>query len=165
MTAQGIAFLIDEFEDVALGRRLNRKQTSEYIATIRRLLDTAQEENLWVILSMTPEGLDQTTRLDPALIEHFTQKYDIPPLSDQDALHIVIQRLRKARMVPRDDLHPFPEETLSELRPTTKSSPRRLIKVLWHTLALAVEESEGVPIPLRTLRQAEEDLYPRDTEE
>ena len=165
LQAQGIAFLIDEFEDVALGRRLNRKQTSEYIATIRRLLDTAQEENLWVILSMTPEGLDQTTRLDPALIERFTQKYDIPPLSDQDALHIVIQRLRKARMVPRDDLHPFPEEVLSELRPTTKSSPRRLIKVLWHTLALAVEESEGVPIPLRTLRQAEEDLYPRDTEE
>ena len=165
LQAEGIAFLIDEFEDVALGRRLNRKQMSEYIATIRRLLDTAQEENLWVILSMTPEGLDQTTRLDPSLIERFTQKYEIPPLSDQDALHIVIQRLRKARTVASDDLHPFSEEALSELRPTTKSSPRRLIKVLWHSLALGIESNEGVPIPRRILRQAEDELYPGNIEE
>ena len=66
LEARGIAFLIDEFEDVALERRLNRKQRHEYTATIRRLLDTAQEENLWVILSMTPEGLDQTAKLEPS---------------------------------------------------------------------------------------------------
>ena len=158
--AQGIAFLIDEFEDVALGRRLNRRQTSEYIATIRRLLDTAQEENLWIILSMTPEGLDQTTRLDPSLIERFTQQYEIPPLSDEEALQIVLQRLKSARIVDRTDLSPFPDNALSELRPTTKSSPRRLIKVLWHSLALAVQENDNAPISAGTLRQAEEDLYP-----
>ena len=163
--AQGIAFLIDEFEDVALGRRLNRKQTSEYIATIRRLLDTAQEENLWVILSMTPEGLDQTTRLNPSLIQRFTQKYEVPPLSDQDALQIVVQRLKKARTTDRDDLSPFPENALSDLRPTTKSSPRRLIKVMWHALSLAAEGNQSVPISSGILRQAEEGLYPGGTEE
>lgn len=165
LQAQGMAFLIDEFEDVALGRRLNKKQTSEYIATIRRLLDTAQEENLWVILSMTPEGLEQTTRLDPSLIQRFTQQYTIPPLSDEDALHIVLQRLKSARTVDRNDLSPFPDDTLSELRPTTKSSPRRLIKVMWHSLALAVEENESAPMSLGIVNRAEEELYPGSVDE
>ena len=159
LQVHGIAFLIDEFEDVALGRRLNRKQTSEYIATMRRLLDTAREENLWIVLSMTPEGLEQTTRLDPSLIERFAHKYEIPPLSDQDARYIVVQHLNKARTAA-ESLTPFPENLISELKPTTRSSPRRLIKVLWHSVALANEQREGPPISLNVLHRAEEDLYP-----
>ena len=160
LEARGIAFLIDEFEDVALERRLNRKQRHEYTATIRRLLDTAQEENLWVILSMTPEGLYQTTKLEPSLIERFTHKFEIPELSDEDAYLIVAQRLKKARNVGGADLSPFPEGVLSQLRRTTRSSPRRLIKVLWHSLALAARKNESPPICATTVRQAEEELYP-----
>lgn len=118
-----------------------------------------------MILSMTPEGLDQTTRLNPSLIQRFTQKYEVPPLSDQDALQIVVQRLKKARTTDRDDLSPFPENALSDLRPTTKSSPRRLIKVMWHALSLAAEGNQSVPISSGILRQAEEGLYPGGTEE
>ena len=165
LEARGIAFLIDEFEDVALGRRLNRKQVYEYVATIRRLLDTAREENLWVILSMTPEGFNQTTKLNPSLMERFSQQYEIPPLTEQDAYHIMLQRLKRARIVDKDDLSPFPDEVLSELRQTTKSSPRRLIKVLWHSLALAREKNENSPICNNTLRQAEEELYPGSVDE
>ena len=56
--ADGIAFLLDEFEDVPLpGRRLNRSQAASYTNTLRRLLDVAQSEALWIILSTTPEGL------------------------------------------------------------------------------------------------------------
>ena len=165
LQANGIAFLIDEFEDVALARRLNKRQTSEYIATMRRLLDTAQKENLWVILSMTPEGFDQTTRLDPSLMQRFIQRYDIPPLADEDALGIVIRRLNTARSVPSNDLKPFPDNALSALRNTTRSSPRRLIKVLWHTLSLAAQHKEKAPISINTLQQAEEEVYPRGAEE
>lgn len=160
LEARGVAFLIDEFEDVALGRRLSRKQTHEYTATIRRLLDTAQKENLWVILSMTPEAHDQTNKLEPSLIQRFTHKFDIPPLSDEDAYRIVAQRLGKARIVKGADLSPFPDDTLSILGPTTISSPRRLIKVLWHTLSLAARRNEDPPISINTLKQAEEELYP-----
>ena len=160
LEARGIAFLIDEFEDVALRRRLNRKQTHEYTATIRRLLDTALEENLWVILSMTPEALDQTNKLEPSLIQRFTHKFEIPALSDEDANRIVVQRLRKARIGDGNDLSPFPEETLSQLSRTTRSSPRMLIKVLWYSLALAAQENECPPISVTTLKQAEEELYP-----
>jgi len=160
LEVEGIAFLIDEFEDVALGRRLSRKQTSEYIATMRRLLDTAKEENLWVILSMTPEGFDQTNRLDPSLVERFTQRYDIQPLSDEEAQGLVLQRLRPARTEPRDDLWPFADGSLECLRPTTRSIPRRLIKVLWQALALAAEVGQSPPIPGERLREAEEIIYP-----
>ena len=165
LESRGIALLIDEFEDVALARRLNRRQTSEYMATMRRLLDTARDENLWIILSMTPEGFDQTIRLDPSLVQRFTQKYEIPRLTDQDAHHIVLERLKKARSTKRDDLWPFPEETISELRETTRSSPRRLIKVLWQSIAFTRERNETVPIPLAILREAEEALFPRSGEE
>ena len=163
--AEGIAFLIDEFEDVALGRRLNKRQTSEYIATLRRLLDTARDEKLWVILSMTPEGLDQTTRLDPSLLERFTQKYEIPPLNDLDAYGLVSQRLKRARTVARDGLWPFPEDALSALRPTTRSSPRRLIKVLWQSIAFAVEKQESAPLHVDILKEAEEALFAGAKEE
>ena len=44
LDADGVAFLLDEFEDVALARRLTRTQSSAYIATLRRLLDTAESE-------------------------------------------------------------------------------------------------------------------------
>ena len=160
---EGIALLIDEFEDVALGRRLNKKQTSEYMATMRHLLNTARDENLWVILSMTPEGLEQTTRLDPSLLDRFTQKYEIPPLTDEDAHHLVLERLTKAHTVGKSGLWPLPEEALTALKPTTLSSPRRLIKVLWQSIAFAVEREESAPITLSTLRQAEEALFPGST--
>ena len=69
--ADGISFLIDEFEDVALQRKLNKKQSFEYLSTLRRLLNISCEEALWVTLTMTPEALNQTRQLrsliDPAL--------------------------------------------------------------------------------------------------
>ena len=164
LEAQGIAFLIDEFEDVALGRRLNRRQSSEYIATMRRLLDTAREENFWLILSMTPEGFDQTTGLDPSLIERFAYKYEIPPLSPDDARQMVVERLKSARTETRGDLWPFPEEALSTLKPTTLSSPRRLIRVLWQALASSIEIDDRPPLTLEKLQKAEQLSYPGGTE-
>lgn len=158
--ADGIGFLIDEFEDVALSRRLNKKQITEYIATMRRLLDTAREENLWIILSMTPEGYDQTSKFDPSLVQRFTQRYDIPPLSDHEAYQLIEGRLRAARRQPEDGLSPFADHVITKLRPTTRSSPRRLIKVFWQALALGMEAGDNPPIPGETVRRAEEILYP-----
>ena len=109
---------------------------------------------------MTPEALDQTNKLEPSLIQRFTHKFEIPALSDEDANRIVVQRLRKARIVDGADLSPFPGDTLSQLRPTTKSSPRMLIKVLWYSLSLAAQKNECPPISVTTLKQAEEELYP-----
>ena len=152
----GIAFLIDEFEDVALGKRLARRQSSEYTATLRRLLDTARDEDFWLALSITPEGLDRTRELEPALMDRFGASFQIPPLTECDAYNLVQHRLRKARLEnDREGLWPFAEDTVSAMKPTSFSAPRKLIKVLWLSLALAVQHRSEPPISISFVTEAE----------
>ena len=158
---EGVAFLIDEFEDVALGRRLSQRQVADYLATLRRLLDTAREEEFWLILSMTPEGYKRTEDLDLSLIERFSAKYEILPLADTEAWDLVFQRLEIARIESKKGLWPFHDDIINCLKPTTRSNPRRLIKVLWKSLAMAAENHQSLPISGKTVRHAETMLYPR----
>ena len=152
----GIAFLIDEFEDVALGKRLAKRQSSEYTATLRRLLDTARDEEFWLALSITPEGLDRTRELEPALMERFGASFQIPPLSERDAHNLVLHRLRNARIdIDREDLWPFENDVVSVLQPTNISTPRKLIKIFWKSLALANQRGESPPISKSLVAEAE----------
>lgn len=159
LPATGIALLIDEFEDVTSDRRLTKRQATEYAATLRQLLDTAREEEFWTIISSTHQGLEQTKNAEPALMERFGEPYTIPPLNEEDARRIVVQRLNTVRETPSDDLSPFHDDILSALRTTTWSSPRRLIKVLWHALARASREGMDAPVPVDIVRDSETRLY------
>lgn len=136
----GIAFLIDEFEDIALGKRLAKRQISEYTATLRRLLDTASAEEFWLALSITPEGLEQTYMLEPALKDRFSASFRIPALSDSDAISLVSNRLKSAWTEETfEGLWPFEDGVISVIEPANRSTPRKLIKVLGKALALALE--------------------------
>ena len=158
--ASAIAFLIDEFEDVALQRKLNKKQSFDYLSTLRRLLNVTREEAFWVTLTMTPEALVETRSLDASLVQRFAQPYEIPPLTDEEAYELVKRRLREARLEDRDDIWPFDEDALTALRPTTRSRPRPLIKVCWQAIAKAAEEKGAPPISGDFIRKAEELIYP-----
>ena len=152
----GIAFLIDEFEDVALGKRLAKRQSSEYTATLRRLLDTARDEEFWLALSITPEGLDQTRMLEPALMDRFGASFRIPPLSDCDAYNLILHRLKSARIESdREDLWPFENDVVSVIKPTSISTPRKLIKIFWQSLALAIQRGGNPPISKSLVAEAE----------
>ena len=153
--AQGIAFFLDEFEDISLGKRLARRQASEYVATLKRLLDAAREEDLWLVLSITPEGLEQTRRLEPPLMQRFSTNFAIPQLTAEEAYQLVRHRLDQARYDHRDDIWPLEEECLSALDPSDRGIPRRLIRVLWRTLALASQQGINPPIPAKTVSEAE----------
>lgn len=157
--ADGIAFLLDEFEDVALGRRLNRSQATAYTSTLRRLLDVASLEDLWVIVSTTPEGLARTRELDESLVQRFSHTYRIPELSLDDARQIVAARLASARIDGESGLWPFAEDALDGLQETSLASPRRLIKIMWHALGLAAELGAKAPIAVELVNEAEERLY------
>ena len=155
--ADGIAFLIDEFEDVALGKRLARRQISDYTATLRRLLDTAQDEEFWLALSITPEGMAQTNTYEPALLQRFGPSFEILPLSDHDAYNLVCHRLLQARTEGgREGLWPLAEDAIFAITPTNRSVPRRLIKILWQSLALATQQNSTLPIPNDIVKQAEQ---------
>ena len=155
----GIAFLLDEFEDVALGKRLARRQSHEYTSTLRRLLDTADEEKFWLALSITREGLDQTRVLEPALLDRFGAEFEIKPLSDEEAYDLIFHRLLNAR---EDDhggpLWPFSDGVLDALKPISRSNPRTLIKVFWRALAAAAQENVDPPIVAAYLVDAERSL-------
>ena len=161
LDANGIAFLLDEFEDVALARRLNRNQAAAYTATLRQLLEVAQHEDLWIILSTTPEGLARTSELDESFTQRFSFQFEIPTLSEDDAYEIIARRLKSARNDERDGLYPFTENVLHELSETTRSNPRRLIKVMWHAIGLAFEREVHAPISEELVKEAETQLYPR----
>lgn len=157
--ADGIAFLLDEFEDITLPRRLSKSQASAYTGTLRRLLNMAQREDLWIILSTTPEGLARTRELDPSLVDRFSHTFSIPALTREEAYGIVAHRLEPARIGEREGLHPFAADALDRLQETSVSSPRRLIKIMWHTVGLAVERQESAPLTARLVKEAEEQLY------
>ena len=155
----GIAFLLDEFEDVALGKRLARRQSHEYTSTLRRLLDAADEERFWLVLSITREGLEQTSVLEPALLDRFGGEFELKPLSDDDAFALVLHRLRSAREDDQGEtLWPFEDDALQELKAVNRSSPRALIKILWRSLAVAAQNNIAPPITRDSLVDAEASL-------
>ena len=50
---EAIALLIDEFEEISLQKRLTRRQAHDYLATLKRLINIAESEDFWIIVTMT----------------------------------------------------------------------------------------------------------------
>ena len=46
MNAKAIVFLIDEFEEIGLQKRLTKRAAHDYLATLKRLINLAQSELL-----------------------------------------------------------------------------------------------------------------------
>ena len=149
-------FLLDEFEDVALGKRLARRQMAEYSSTIRHLLDTADTEKFWLVVSITPEGWQQTDDQDPALLQRFSKKLDIQTLNDEDAINLVKHRLEGARESGSGQgMWPFKEDAVAAIPPASRDTPRKLIRIFWLALASAMRDQIPPPIPTRYVLEAE----------
>lgn len=163
--AQAVAFLVDEFEEISLQKRLTRRDAHDYLATLKRLVNLTREEDFWVILAMTPDSAERSRELEPALWERFTgdgrYQFKIPQLSTSEAMGLIEHRLGTARMEghePPTKLLPFPEELGDILSPIVMSSPRRLVKVCFY----AVSDAGGEPVPFTPdyLREVESKAYP-----
>ncbi len=162
---KAVAFLIDEFEEVSLLKRLTRREAHEYLATLKRLINLT-EEDLWLVVAMTPDAVDKTQALEPALWQRFTAqgKYllTIRPLTVREAKTLVENRLKAARLPgfkPGNRLFPFPDDLTSILSPANRSSPRRLVKICFY----AIGSARGKPMPFKRgfLKQIEGRAYPR----
>ncbi len=165
MNARGTAFVVDEFEEIGLQKRLSRRAAHDYLATLKRLVNLTHAEGVefWLVLSMTPDAYDTTKRLDPALVGRMEgNMLEIEPLTWPDARSLMTSRLAAARLpgvrAATPQLYPFPEEPA--FRPTTYNNPRRLVKVCFRAIAKA---SDGIQVPFEDsyLRTIENDLYPR----
>lgn len=162
--AQAVAFLIDEFEEIGLQKRLTRRAAYDYLATLKRLINLAQspEVEFLIVLSMTPDSFQTTVEMDPALAERFADHVlSIKPLSRQDAAALISSRLSAARSISagrkNTGLYPFPNDII--FRPVTYSNPRRLVKTCFYAISDATAATP-VPFPDSYLQGIEERYYP-----
>lgn len=159
-----VAFLIDEFEEISYQKRLTKREAHDYLGTLKRLINLTREEDLWVIISMTPDGLSKTIELDPALRERFSEgsfNFEVPGLTEEEATDLVKNRVKEARLEEGEnynELYPFPDDFVKALRPTTYSNPRHLVKVCFY--AVSGNQRVSLPFSHEYLREVENAAYP-----
>ena len=172
---EGIAFLIDEFEEIALSKRMTRKQSYEYLATLRSLMEMSEQENLWIIVAMTPDAADTTKNMNVALWQRFvhqTEKTELKlePLTTVESKELIKWWLNRARdeddlKKHQDSLFPFPEDIEKVLERPEIKLPRALIKIGFFTLAKAEDKEKKAPIPKEFVKEVIDELYPPKTSE
>jgi len=171
----GVVFLIDEFEEIAFPKRMTRKQTYEYLATLRSLIDISAEENLWIVIAMTPEAADETKKMNPALWERFTHYREetilkLEPLSVKESEELLIWWLNIAREDNgfkhyRGKIFPFPDNIKDVLVHPEIILPRALVKIGFYVLARAESQKLKAPIPLEFVESVINKLYPPHTQD
>ena len=164
MNAEAVAFLIDEFEEIGLQKRLTRREAHDYLATLKRLINLAQNPGVdfWIVLSMTRDAYDTTRKIETALGQRFSEQLvEIEPLGLDDAAALMESRLHAARRPTTGKtggcLFPFPDDIV--FRKETYSSPRRLVKTCFYAIADANDQTV-LPFSPDYLRTFEERLYP-----
>ena len=166
-SAKAIAFLIDEFEEIGLQKRLTKRAAHDYLATLKRLINLAQSQQVdfWIVMSMTPDAYETTKELEPSLIERVSdQTLDIEPLTITHALTLMRSRIATARSgetdEPTEAFFPFPDDIV--FRPNTYSNPRRLVKTCFRAIAQADADVQ-LPFTKDYLQKIEDELYPSST--
>ena len=165
--AKAIAFLIDEFEEIGLQKRLSKRASHDYLATLKRLINLSQDEEVdfWIVLSMTPDAYKTTSELEPSMTERVSdQTLRIHPLTRDDALALMKSRITAARSKEIDEsiapLFPFPDHVA--FRPSTYSNPRRLVKACFRAIGQA-DTQTGLPFSEDYLHKIEEEIQPVPT--
>ncbi len=166
---EGVAFLIDEFEEVAVPKRMTRKQTYEYLATLRSLIEISESERLWIVLAMTPDGAKATEDQNTALWQRFTHQeretvLKLEPLTEDESKDLMKWWLNRARgedeLAYKNRLFPFPEDIEKVLKRPEMRLPRRLVRIGFFTLARAVQQEIEAPIPIKFIEETINALYP-----
>ena len=164
--AAATAFLIDEFEEIGLQKRLTRRAAHDYLSTLKRLINLTQKEDnpFWLFLSMTPDAYSTTCDLDPALRQRFAEPdgvVKIEPLQPDDITALIRSRLDAVRPQTRESpsrtrLFPFPDDL--PFSPATRANPRHLVKACFSAIAAA---NATTPVPFTTayLRDVEARLF------
>jgi len=170
---EGIAFLIDEFEEIALSKRMTRKQTYEYLATLRSLIEMSEKENLWIITAMTQDAANITKDMNIALWQRFTHQDEgtilaLEQLTVKESKKLIKWWLNRARdeddlKEHRGNLFPFPEDIEKVLERPEIKLPRALIKIGFFTLSKAENEEVKAPIPTEFVKKVINGLYPLKT--
>jgi hypothetical protein len=161
---EGVAFLIDEFEDIAIPKRMPRNKSYEYLATLRHLIDISETENLWIAIAMTPEAAEASKSMNPPLWERFTHNdtsaLSLDPLTGDESRKMIVWWLDRARD-QESSLFPFSDDIIGVLeeRPDIRL-PRSIVKICFYALNRAIQDNESLPISSNFFRKIVEEMYP-----
>ena len=169
--ARGVAFLVDEFEEVGLQKKLTKRAAHDYFATLKRLINLStrsEEVDFWIVLSMTPDAYDTTLEVEPALRGRFSggsgeeAVIRLEPLDAEEAIELMQKRLGAARPPGTEreepELFPFPRSMC--FRGATYSNPRKLVKICSRAIAEA-DASTDLPFSEDYLRGIEDRFFRR----
>ena len=169
----GVAFLIDEFDEIAFPKRMTRKQTYEYLSTLRSLIEISERENLWIIAAMAPEAAEETEKMNPALWQRFTHQeketlLTLEPFTVEESKELIKWWLNRAREEDdfkdyRGSLFPFPSNIEEVLKRPEIRLPRPLVRIGFFTLARAEKEKVKAPISIDFIERIINELYPPET--
>ncbi len=166
---RGIAFLLDEFEEIGLNDRTRRRTARHYVMTLKRLIDLTRGDSpeLWVVLAMTPEAYRQTETDVPGFTDRMASSGADVTLRAQtreqaeDLMKVRLQSARAdAQEASREDLFPFPRD-IGCFGERVLSSPRRLVQ----TCSVAISKASVdtvVPFEASYLEAIVEGLYPEE---
>lgn len=169
----GIALLIDEFEDVAISKRMTRNASFEYLATLRKLIQISQDDNVWIVMAMTPQAAEITKSMNEALWERFTHNEKntiiLHPMELEEATDLYRWWLNLGRDDQQSEhqgtLHPFEENILDVLSEDPKlRNPRTLVKIGFFTLAKGIKDRISAPISKEVMTGVIKEYYTSKTE-
>ena len=167
--SRGVAFLLDEFEEIGLNDRTRRRTARHYVMTLKRLIDLTRRDSpeLWVVLAMTPEAFRQTEIDVPGFTDRMASSGAHVTLKAQtrdQAEQLMRRRLQGARADAKanlhDDLFPFPSD-IGCFGERVLSSPRRLVQTCSVAISEAREET-AVPFEPSYLEAIVARLHPEE---
>ncbi len=136
-----VFFLVDELEDVVASGRVTRRQSSEYLAALRILLDLTINE-VGIALAGNPEAWSRLEELYPALSTRLTYSVHLTKLTQQDAEELVrnFLRLSRSRKEAVVDLEPFTTESIKALLGLCDGNRRVFVSLCNEALEYAVSK-------------------------
>ena len=163
--SRGVAFLLDEFEEIGLNDRTRRRTAHHYVTTLKRLIDLTKHDSpeLWVVLAMTPEAFRQTETGMPGFTDRMASRgahITLGAQSREQAEQLMRARLEWVREHSREDLLPFPSD-IGCFGERVLSSPRRLVQ----TCSVAISEAKAdaaLPFAASYVEKIVERLYPEE---
>lgn len=128
------ALLIDDVYNIYF---VDRYWTFYFYEMIRQVV-SSMPEGIIVALTFSPESYKEVESQFPALISRVHEKIVIPPLSDQEALSLIIKRLAiyRTRKSP-SKTYPFTEGCIFECNKYVDGVPQNLLKLLGKLLDMA----------------------------
>jgi hypothetical protein len=150
-----LVLLIDEFEGVSMLERMTRRQSVDYLYSLRMLVDrTAPSAPYALVVATTPQAYDLARDLYSPTESRFQWQIKLPILDESTAREILTTALASARLPKaRDGIRPFTDEFLQALLATGISVPRALIVKAHRAIERAAEDQKVTAITAEIIPQ------------